>query len=222
MLRLYSYFRSSAAYRVRIALGLKGLDKEIIPVNLLTGEQQSTDYRAINPQGLVPALSTDGNLLTQSLAIIEYLEETCPEPPLLPNNPVARAQVRSLAHQIAMDIHPLNNLRVLKYLEQEVFLDETARQRWYQHWIGEGFRATEASLCDLGSNGKFCVGQAPSLADICLVPQVYNARRYNCDLSPYPLIVSVDEHCNGLPAFQEAAPESHPPPPVKSAVTQVR
>ena len=210
MITLYSYFRSSAAYRVRIALALKGLDNNIVPVNLLAGEQRGEVYKATNPQGLVPALSDDGTLLTQSLAIIEYLDEMHPQPPLLPPDPVGRARVRSLAQQIAMDIHPLNNVRVLKYLENDLRQDAAARNRWYRHWIAEGFEAIEAALRCLGSNGHFCLGDAPGLADICLIPQVYNARRFQCVLSPYPLIVAIDEHCRRLAAFRLAAPENQP------------
>ena len=210
MLKLYSYFRSSAAYRVRIALGLKGLAWETQAINLLAGEQREEDYHAINPQGLVPALVTEGTLLTQSLAIIEYLEEVHPQPPLLPEEPLTRARVRSLAHLVAIDIHPLNNLRVMRYLGKDLAVDRVLELHWYKHWIAEGFAALEIWLEKLHSSGRFCVGDSPGLADICLIPQVYNARRYDCDLAPYPLISSIDKHCRNLPAFRNAAPESQP------------
>lgn len=213
MLRLYSYYRSSAAYRVRIALQLKGLDWNYVPVNLLKGEQHSGGYRAVNPQALVPAIEVDGHALTQSLAIIEWLEERYPNPPLLPPEPLLRARVRALAYQVAMDIHPLNNLRVVNYLKEQMNLDESQKLQWYRHWIAEGFQAVEQSLRRAGCDGCFCLGETATLADICLVPQVYNALRFDCDLSSYPLIHSVWEHCSSLAPFQRAAPESQPDHP---------
>ena len=210
MITLYSYFRSSAAYRVRIALALKGLVYKMAPINLLTGEQRGKSYKATNPQGLLPALRDGDTVLTQSLAIIEYLDEKHPLPPLLPGDRICRALVRSLAQQIAIDIHPLNNLRVLTYLENDLGQDIAARNIWYRHWITEGFEAIESSLRELGSNGHFCLGDTPGLADICLIPQVYNARRFHCELSPYPLILAIDEHCSRLRSFQLAAPENQP------------
>jgi maleylpyruvate isomerase len=207
MLKLYSYCRSSAAYRVRIALEIKGLEWQSIPVNLLKSEQVSDEYRKINPQALVPTLLIDQQLLSQSLAIIEWLEERFPTPALLPFEPLVKAQVRALAYQIAIDIHPLNNLRVLSYLRSEFGIDETHKNQWYRHWIEEGFTALERTLVLAACNGRFCLGNKPTLADICLVPQVYNARRFNCDLTEYPLILSVWNHCASLPAFENASPE---------------
>ena len=207
MLRLATYFRSSAAYRVRIALHLKGLKWIDVPVNLRLAEHQDAGHIAINSQGLVPSLEIGGQWLGQSLAIIEYLEETYSGPTILPTTAIARAQVRGLAQQLAMDIHPLNNLRVLKYLESDLGVDVEAKSAWYQHWIKLGFSAFEDALARLGSTGQYCFGDQPSLADICLIPQVYNARRFSCELSEYPLIQSIDQHCNTLKVFQAAAPE---------------
>ena len=207
-MRLYDYWRSSAAYRVRIALNLKGLDYEQISVDLRAGAQRAPDYRVRNPQGLVPFLE-DGDLgIGQSLAIIAHLEERHPEPPLLPAEPAARALARSIAFLIACEIHPLNNLRVLQHLERELGCDDATRLTWYRHWVAEGFAALEKMLA--GSAGRFCVGDRPSIADVCLVPQVYNARRYECDLAPYPTIVRIDAHCRTLDAFARAAPERQP------------
>ncbi|HAA44056.1 MAG: maleylacetoacetate isomerase [Halomonas sp. 54_146] len=211
MTTLYGYFRSSAAYRVRIALNLKGLDYDQVPVNLVKGEQQGADQRVRNPQGLVPSLMLDdSSVVNQSLAICEYLDEVHPEPALLPVNPLARAQVRALAQLIACEIHPLNNLRVLKYLVGELGADETAKLAWYRHWITEGFTALEATLSSGSSTGNFCHGDTPTLADICLVPQVYNAERFECDLSAYPTLQRIAAHCRSLPAFEKAAPEAQP------------
>jgi maleylpyruvate isomerase len=207
-MRLYGNWRSSAAYRVRIALNLKGLPCESVPVDLRAGEQNEEPYRARNPERLVPLLEEDGRALRQSLAIIEYLDETHPEPPLLPAAPAARAEVRALALAIACDIHPLNNLRVLRYLEHELGHGEEVRMRWYRHWIACGLGALEAALA--GRPGSFCHGERPTLADICLVPQMYNGRRYDCDLEPYPTLRRIDEHCRSLPAFAAAAPERQP------------
>lgn len=209
-IRLHSYWRSSAAYRVRIALGLKGLAYETVPVHLVRdgGEQHTDAYRAINPQALVPSLEHDGHALTQSLAIIEYLDEVFPEPALLPRDPLERARDRSLAHMVAMDIHPLDNLRVLKYLSAELGVGDDAKMRWYRHWIDRGFEAIEARLA--GTAGDFASGAEPGLADICLVPQVYNARRFDVDLGPYPSIATVDAACLELDAFRDAAPEAQP------------
>jgi maleylacetoacetate isomerase len=207
-LALYTYFRSSAAYRVRIALNLKNLAYEPRFVHLLKGEQQAPEYRKLNPQGRIPALAANGKILTQSLAIIEYLEETYPDPPLLPKIPWERAQVRALAQIVACDIHPLNNLRVLNYLKDRLGQDETARRGWIRHWIDEGLRGIEEHLA--GANGHFCYGDKPTLADVCLVPQVFNARRFGCDLSDFPKIRAIEENCLSLPAFREAAPGSQP------------
>lgn len=212
MLQLYGYFRSSAAYRVRIALNYKGLPYDLMPVHLTRdgGEQFRPDYVRRNPQSLVPML-TDGEAgLTQSLAIIEYLEETHPEPHLLPEKPVDRARVRAIALAVACDIHPLNNLRVLKYLVRDLGQDETNKVRWYHHWIAKGLTAIEAMLADDPRTGLFCHGDRPTIADVFLVPQVANARRFDCDLSAYPTILAIDEACRQLPAFAQAAPENQP------------
>lgn len=204
---LYTYFRSSAAYRVRIALALKKLPYRSVPVHLLNqgGEQRLPAYAALNPQRLVPAWQTaDGAVLAQSLAIIEYLEETHPEPPLLPADPLQRARVRAFAQHIACDIHPLNNLRVLQYLAQNEGWDEAKKQAWYAHWVHSGFAALEALLTD---SSAYCFGDTPTLADCCLIPQVYNARRFQIDLSVYPRICRIDETAARHPAFIQAAPE---------------
>jgi len=210
-MKLYSYFRSSAAFRVRIALNLKNFAYEQVPVHLRRGEQSAASYAAINPQGLVPALQDDGRLLTQSLAIIEYLEETRPIPPLLPPDPAGRARVRALALAVACDIHPLNNLRVLNYLKGP--LQATAEQEaaWYRHWIKTGFDAIEATLA-APATGMFCHGARPSLADVCLVPQMFNAKRYYSDdeLRAWPRIGAIFAACMGLPAFDLAQPGKQP------------
>ncbi|MFC3283247.1 maleylacetoacetate isomerase [Litchfieldella rifensis] len=211
MTTLYGYFRSSAAYRVRITLNLKGLAYDQAPVNLIKGEQRAEVYMARHPQGLVPMLTIDdGTQLIQSLAICEYLEERYPEPPLLPAEPADRARVRALAQLVACEIHPLNNLRVLKYLVNELKVDADAKLTWYRHWIAEGFTALETMLSREAGSGDFCHGDMPSLADVCLVPQVYNAERFECDLSPYPRIRRITANCRTLEAFQRAAPEEQP------------
>ncbi len=211
MTTLYGYFRSSAAYRVRIALNLKGLAYEQVAVNLVKGEQRAEENLARNPQGLVPVLETDdGTRLTQSLAICEYLEERHPEPALLPADPAGRARVRSLAQLVACEIHPLNNLKVLKYLVHELKLDEAAKLAWYRHWIAEGFTALEARLAGEAATGAFCHGDSQSLADVCLVPQVFNAERFECDLSAYPTIRRIAERCRAMEAFAKAAPGAQP------------
>jgi maleylacetoacetate isomerase len=207
-MRLYDYWRSSAAYRVRLALNYKGLSYEQIAIDLRAGAQRTPEFLEINPQGLVPVLEDDGARLTQSLPILNYLEERYPEPALLPADLPNRATARALAVAIACEIHPLNNLRVLQYLERELGLDEARRLAWYRHWVAEGFGPLEATLAR--SAGAFCVGDAPSLADVCLVPQVYNARRYECDLAPYPTIRRIDERCRQIEAFARAAPERQP------------
>lgn len=209
MMRLYTYFRSSAAYRVRIALNLKGLAYDSVPVHLVKdgGQQKKPEYLALNPQGLVPALQVDGQALTQSLAIIEYVDETHPSPPLLPADPLGRARVRAIAQAIACDIHPVNNLRVLQYLSGRLGLDQAAKDEWYRHWVQTGLQAVEAMLA---AEGAFCHGDSPGLADCCLIPQVFNARRFNCDLSALPKIVAIAERCETLAAFAQAAPANQP------------
>lgn len=211
-MRLYDYYRSSAAYRVRIALNLKGIQPdERTFVHLRMGSQRALDYLAVNPQGLVPALALDdGQVLTQSLAIIEYLDETHPKPPLLPQHPAARARVRAIALQIACDIHPLDNLRVLNYLIGTMGASRDRKDGWYRYWIDVGFEALEKLLARDRATGRFCHGDLPTLADICLVPQIANARRFNIDLSPYPTLIRIESACNALPAFAEAAPARQP------------
>ncbi|MBU6510641.1 MAG: maleylacetoacetate isomerase [Gammaproteobacteria bacterium] len=208
-MELYTYFRSSAAYRVRIALNLKGLKTDYRYVHLVKdgGQQHKTEYLVVNPQGLVPALVDNGHVLTQSLAIIEYLDETHPQPPLLPKDALGRARVRALAQVIACDIHPINNQRILKYLEKEFGAGEAARNAWYCHWVIEGFNALEKLLANNAATGKFCHGDQPTLADICLVPQVFNAKRFSVDLAPYPAIRRINDLCLTLKAFADAAPE---------------
>jgi maleylacetoacetate isomerase len=209
---LYTYWRSSASYRVRIALNLKGLEYGSRAVNLVRGggEQKKAEYLELNPQGLVPLLIIDGLAISQSLAIIEYLEERWPEPPLLPSEPAARARVRSLALAIACDIHPPNNSGVHRYLGQEMGIGEEGRLSWYRHWIDVGFGAIETRLSRDSETGRFCHGDLPGLADIFLVPQVYNAQRFDCDMSRFPQIMRINEACLELEAFHRAAPESQP------------
>jgi maleylacetoacetate isomerase len=207
-MRLYDYWRSSAAYRVRIALNLKGIAYEPVAVNLRQGAHRTLDYLARNPQGLVPTLDAGELVLTQSLAAIEYLDETHPEPPLLPKDPAARAEVRSLALHVACEVHPLNNLRVLQHLKHRLGLEEAEVNAWYRHWIAEGFASLEARL--KRGAGTCCHGDSVTLADVCLVPQVYNARRYNCDLAPFGTIRRVEAACQELPAFERARPERQP------------
>ncbi len=208
-MKLYSYYRSSAAYRVRIALNLKGLPYDYAAVNLLHSEQKSEAYTSRNPQGLVPALELDnGELLAQSMAILEWLEETCPPPSLLPADPLQRARVRSMVNNITCDIHPLNNLSVMNYLRSELGAGDDDIHRWYCNWVDRGFKAIEQTLA--GSMGDCCFGDQPTLADVCLVPQVYNAYRFKVPMEPYPNIRQVVQHCNSLPAFASAAPEVQP------------
>ena len=207
-MKLYTYFRSSAAYRVRIALNLKGLDYESVPVHLLRdgGEQRQAAYRGKNPLGLVPTLETGEIVLTQSLAIMEWLEETHPEPPLLPTTAAARAQVRAIAQSIACDIHTLNNLRVLTYLSTTLGVSDEQKMQWYRHWVQEGLEAVERLLSQRPSHGRFCYGDTPTLADCCLVPQVFNAIRFNCSLKTMPCIQRIASVCEGHEAFVKAAP----------------
>lgn len=208
MLTLYDYFRSSASYRVRIALALKNLPVNIIPIHLMNngGEQHSKTYQKINPQRLVPSLQIDQHILTQSLAIIEFLEETYPDIPLLPIESFAKAKVRALALSIVADIHPLNNLRVLNYLTNQFSLSENQKMEWYHHWVQLGLQAIETQL-QHSSNGQFCLGTSATIADCCLIPQIYNAKRFNIDLAPFPTIVSIDTYCEKLSAFKAAKPQ---------------
>jgi len=210
-MKLWGYFRSSAAFRVRIALALKGLPVEHAFVHLRRNEQRAPDYLAKNPLGLVPTLEDGPVVLTQSLAICDYLDEMHPAPPFLPADPVGRARVRSIAYTIACDIHPINNLRVLRYLLKPLGLDKAAHDAWYRHWIAVGFEALEKLLSD-GKTGPYCHGAAPGLADICLVPQVFNAKRFYSDaeLAAYPTLMAVFAACMAHPAFQAAAPENQP------------
>jgi maleylpyruvate isomerase len=209
---LHGYFRSSASYRVRIALNLKKLRYEYRSVHLSRGggEQLAPEFRALNPQSLVPVLEHEGRRLTQSLAILEYLEETWPEPALLPSAPFERARVRSLALAVACEIHPLNNLRVLGYLTTTLGATTDAKDQWYRHWVGLGLGALERELQSSASTGDFCHGLTPTIADCCLIPQLFNARRFACDLTAYPRLVAIEEACLALPAFRDAAPERQP------------
>ncbi|HZO23273.1 MAG TPA: maleylacetoacetate isomerase [Steroidobacteraceae bacterium] len=211
-MKLYTYFRSSAAFRTRIALNLKGIQYERAPVDLRApaSEQRATTFLALNPQGLVPTLETDGQIIRQSLAIIEYLDETHPNPPLLPRTPLERARVRAMALTIACDIHPLNNLRVLNYLRSPLRQDADVVDTWCRHWISEGFRALEQEVQSTSGDGQHVFGTAVTLADICIVPQMYNARRVKCDVQPYPTLVAICAHLEKLPAFAKAAPEAQP------------
>jgi maleylacetoacetate isomerase len=212
LLRLYTYFRSSAAYRVRIALNLKELSYEAIPIHLLRngGDQHSPAFMKLHPARLVPVLVDEPHTFTQSLAIIEYLDEAYPTPPLLPHGSAARAKVRALALAVACDIHPLNNLRVMQYLGSQLQVDEDARRAWSLHWIGLGFAAIERQLGENATAGPYCYGDSPTVADCCLVPQVFNALRLKCELDAYPIIRRIYEHCTKLSAFERAAPGAQP------------
>ena len=208
-MKLYTYFRSSAAFRVRIALNLKGLKYEPVFVHLAKGEHRQPQYAAVNPQALLPTLELDdGQRLTQSLAIIEWLEEKHPTPALLPQEPIARARVRSLAYLVACEIHPLNNLRVLQHLKRALGQSQDQIDTWYRHWIADGLAKLESELA--GASGKFCHGDAPGMADCCLVPQIFNAKRYSSDLAPYPTTMRVFENCMKLEAFDRAQPSKQP------------
>ena len=209
-MKLYSFFRSSAAFRVRIALNLKKIAYETVAIHLRRNDQSKPDYRGVNPQGLVPTLEDGARKLIQSLAIIEYLDEMHPEPPLLPKDPADRARVRALAEIVACDIHPINNLRVLRYLTHEFGHDEAAIAKWYNHWIATGFEALEPLLARDTRTGAFCHSNSPGLADIALVPQVVNAERYQLDLTPYPNIMRVSDNCMRLEAFIAAHPSKQP------------
>ncbi len=210
-MKLYDYFRSSAAYRVRIALNFKGVAPERAFVHLRKGDHRADEYLSLNPQGLVPSLVTDeGEVLTQSLAILEWLDETFPKPPILPPDPAGRARVRSLALAIACDIHPLDNLRVLNYLTGTLGVTEAQKNGWYKYWIDVGFEALETRLAREPATGRFCHGDAPTIADICLVPQMANARRIDFDFAPYPTLTRIEAACHALPAFAAAAPAKQP------------
>ncbi len=209
-MQLYNFFNSSTSYRVRIAMALKGLDYEYKAVNLRAGEQRSAEYTAFNPGKNVPVLVLDdGTSLSQSMAIIQYLDDTQGGPRLLPAEPLLRARVLELSNIIACDMHPINNLRVLGYLQKELQVSEVQKSAWYRHWIDEGFSAVEALLERYGE-GSYCFGDAPTLADCCLVPQVANALRFGCDLGKYPRVMAVYEHCRQQPAFKRAAPSRQP------------
>lgn len=214
---LFDYWRSSASYRVRIALHLKGLAFKQHPVHLVRdgGEQHASSYRDLNPQGLVPALVHNGQVLTQSLSICEYLDEQFPEYALLPPDPLSRARARALAQTVACDIHPLNNLRVQQQIRQRFSPGKGEVVEWMNHWVSEGFSAIEQWLSRSSAMGDFCMGDAPGLADCFLVPQVYNAERFGCDLAPFPRIIEVTGRCRGIPAFAAAAPEAQPDAPVE-------
>lgn len=216
-LQLYSYWRSSAAYRVRIGLNLKGLRYDLIPVHLVRdgGEQHSPPFRAVNPQQLVPVLQHGHRQLRQSLAILEYLDEVWPQPALLPSTARERQRVRALALLVACDIHPLNNLRVLQYFENEWNVPQPERDEWVRHWITDGLAAAEAMLADHPATGDYAEGNAPGLADCCLIPQIYNARRFSVDMSAYPTLQRIDAACLALPAFDAARPERQPDAPTQ-------
>src|SRR5262245_13133075 len=211
-MKLYNYFRSSAAYRTRIAFNLKGVPYETVDVDLRApaSDQQRPDYRSVNPQALVPALSVEDTTIAQSLAIIEYLDETHPDPPLMPRSPVNRARVRAMALAIACDMHPLNNLRILNYLRSPLGHDEETVNAWYRHWIAQGFRGLEEDVKRLSGDGRHMFGKNVTVADVYIVPQMYNARRFNCDIEPYPTLRSICAHLETLPAFAKAVPEAQP------------
>ncbi|HCH56484.1 MAG TPA: maleylacetoacetate isomerase [Rhodospirillaceae bacterium] len=210
-MKLYGFSRSSAAFRVRIALNLKGIAWEHVNISLPNGDQFDDGYRKLNPQGRVPTLIDGDKILYQSMAILEYLEETQPKPAFLPSDPLGRARVRGLADIIACDIHPLNNLAILKFLGGEMGVDKDAVDvTWYQHWIYEGFNALEAHLANDSDTGTFAHGDTPGLVDICIVPQVFNAERYECDLSAYPRLISIFAECMKLDAFDSAQPSKQP------------
>jgi maleylacetoacetate isomerase len=210
-MKLYDYYRSSAAYRLRIGLNLKGVAPERAFIHLRKGEQRDEEYLSLNPQGLVPTLVTDqGDVLTQSVAILEWLDETFPSPPILPRDLAGRARVRSLALAVACDIHPINNTRVLSYLTGTLGVTEEQRNGWYKYWIDTGFEALETRLARESATGRFCHGDTPTMADICLVPQMANARRVEFDFTPYPTLVRIEAACVALPAFAAAAPAKQP------------
>ena len=208
-MKLYTYFRSSAAYRVRIAMHLKGLTYTPEFVHLAKGRHDEAEYAAINPSRLVPSLVVDGNVLSQSLAIMEYLDETYAAVPLLPSGAIDRARVRALALLIACDIHPIDNLRVLKYLTGTLKVSDDQKNAWYRHWVEDGLAKFEAMLAD-GKSGRFCHGDSPTMADCCLVPQVFNGKRFDCNFGHVPRVMRIFESCSELAAFQKAAPAAQP------------
>lgn len=210
-MKLYTFFRGSSPFRLRIALNLKGLPYEAIPVHLGKGEHRKPEFGAVNPQQLLPALVLDdGHVLNQSLAIIEYLDELHPNPPLIPKEPKARARVRSLSLLVACEIHPLNNARTLAYLRKQLGLNEEQVNTWYRHWVADGLAKLEAEMTRGPGVGKFSHGDAPTMADCCLVPQIFNAQRFNCDLAPYPTLMRVYAECMKLEAFDRAQPSKQP------------
>ncbi|MBC8058914.1 MAG: maleylacetoacetate isomerase [Rhizobiales bacterium] len=211
-MQLYDYFRSSASYRVRIALALKGLDCELLPIHLLKHEQLSDGFAALAPARLVPLLKVDGALLTQSMAIIEYLDEVHPEPSLLPGSALDRARIRSLAQDVACEIHPIDNLRVLRYLVHEMKVAEEDKTRWYKHWVETGLEVVERRLAGDRRTGRFCHGDTPTLADCVLVPQIVNAQRFECRLDHVPTVMRVFEACMALDAFSKTQPSAYPEP----------
>jgi maleylacetoacetate isomerase/maleylpyruvate isomerase len=209
-MKLYTYFRSTAAYRARIALNLKGLDYEVVPVDLRPGAHRQPGYLALNPQGLVPALEDGGAVISQSLALIEYLEETHPRPPLLPRSALDRARVRSMALNVACDMHPLNNLRVLNFLRSPLGHDDAAVDTWYRHWIAEGFGGLEEEAKRASGDGHHMFGTEVTLADVCIVPQMFNAHRFKCNVEPFPILRAICAHLEMLPEFARAAPGAQP------------
>jgi maleylacetoacetate isomerase/maleylpyruvate isomerase len=209
-MKLYNYFRSSASYRVRIALALKGLAYDYMPVHLQRNEQLAESYAQISAARLVPLLDDDGRFVTQSLAIIEYLDETHPQPPLLPRDALERARVRALALDVACEIHPLNNLRVLRYLVHELKVAEDDKNRWYKHWVETGLEVVEAQVAKHPQTGRFCHGDTPTLADCTLVPQIFNAQRFDCRLDHVPTLMRIFEHCMTLDAFAKTQPSACP------------
>jgi maleylacetoacetate isomerase len=212
MLKLYNYFRSSASFRVRIALNFKGLNYDYVPVHLTKGggQQFASEFKSLNADALIPVLDDDGRVLTQSLAIIEYLDETHPEPPLLPASPVDRAYVRGFALTIACEIHPLNNLRVLRYLVKELGASEDSKNTWYRHWVEQGLAALETRVVSERRSGRHVLGDQVGLADVVLVPQVFNAKRFDCRLDHVPTLMRIFDHCMELPAFADAQPSRQP------------
>ncbi|MCF8178151.1 MAG: maleylacetoacetate isomerase [Sulfuritalea sp.] len=211
-MKLYSYFRSSASFRVRIALALKGLNYDYLAVHLVKGggEQFATAFKSLNSAALVPVLDDDGTILTQSLAIVEYLDETHPQVPLLPSDAAGRARARSIALAIACEIHPLNNLRVLTYLSKTLGISDEQKNTWYRHWVETGLAAVESMLRDNVDTGMYCHGDTPGLADICLIPQIFNAQRFNSRLDHVPTIMRIHETCMRLPAFADSVPLNQP------------